>query len=105
MEQLAKANNSPRPADPGEIRLESVNPPAFRQMLATLPPDRASQPLVTNDGIDVLIVCSREQKNLAQQSKQETQAQLLGERIELLSRQLLANIRRHATIDMRHGDA
>jgi peptidyl-prolyl cis-trans isomerase SurA len=105
MEQVAKANNSPRPADPGEIRLESVNPPAFRQMMATLPPDRASQPLVTNDGIDVLIVCSREQKNLAQQSKQETQAQLLGERIELLSRQLLANIRRHANIDMRTGGA
>jgi peptidyl-prolyl cis-trans isomerase SurA len=105
MEQVAKANNSPRPADPGEIRLESVNPPTFRQLLATLPFDRASQPLVTNDGIDVLIVCSREQKNLAQQSKQETQAQLLGERIELLSRQLLANIRRQATIDMRRGDA
>src|SRR3984957_13666111 len=33
MEQTAKANNSPRPADPGEIRLETVNPPAFRQML------------------------------------------------------------------------
>jgi peptidyl-prolyl cis-trans isomerase SurA len=105
MEQVAKANNSPRPADPGEIRLESVNPPSFRQLLATLPFDRASQPLVTNDGIDVLIVCSREQKNLAQQSKQETQAQLLSERIELLSRQLLANIRRQATIDMRAGNA
>jgi peptidyl-prolyl cis-trans isomerase SurA len=105
MEQAAKANNSPRPADPGEIRLESVNPPSFRQLLATLPFDRASQPLVTNDGIDVLIVCSREQKNLAQQSKQETQAQLLSERIELLSRQLLANIRRQATIDMRAGNA
>jgi peptidyl-prolyl cis-trans isomerase SurA len=105
MEQVAKANNSPRPADPGEIRLESVNPPSFRQLLATLPFDRASQPLVTNDGIDVLIVCSREQKNLAQQSKQETQMQLLSERIELLSRQLLANIRRQATIDMRNGNA
>ena len=66
MEQVAKANNSPRPADPGEVRLEAVNPPAFRQMLASLPFDRASQPLVTADGIAVIIVCSREQKNLAQ---------------------------------------
>jgi peptidyl-prolyl cis-trans isomerase SurA len=105
MEQTAKANNSPRPADPGEIRLETVNPPAFRQVLATLPPDRASQPLVTNDGIAVLVVCSREQKNLAQQSAQEVRAQLLNERVELRSRQLLANIRRHATIDMRTGGA
>ena len=53
MEQAAKANNSPRPADPGEVRLETVNPPAFRQMLATLSFDRATQPLVTSDGIAV----------------------------------------------------
>jgi peptidyl-prolyl cis-trans isomerase SurA len=104
MEQAAKANNSPRPPDPGEVRLESVNPPAFRQVLASLPLDRASQPLVASDGITVLIVCSREQKNMAQASKQEVQAQLLNERVELLSRQLLANLRRHATIDRRTAD-
>jgi peptidyl-prolyl cis-trans isomerase SurA len=101
MEQVAKANNSPRPADPGEVRLESVNPPAFRQILSSLPFDRATQPVVTGDGIAVMIVCSREEKNLAQQSKQEVQAQLLNERVELLSRQLLANLRRHAAIDLR----
>src|ERR1700722_16389971 len=50
MEQTAKANNSPRPADPGEIRLETVNPPAFRQMLTSLSFDRASQPILTTDG-------------------------------------------------------
>jgi peptidyl-prolyl cis-trans isomerase SurA len=105
MDQAVKANSSQRPPDPGEIRLEAVNPPAFRQMLATLPLDRASQPLVATDGIAVVIVCSREQKNLAQLGKQEVQAQLLNERVELLSRQLLANLRRHATIDLRTGGA
>jgi peptidyl-prolyl cis-trans isomerase SurA len=105
MEQAAKTNNSPRPPDPGEVRLEAVNPPAFRQVLASLPFDRASQPLVATDGIGVIIVCSREQKNLAQLGKQEVQAQLLNERVELLSRQLLANLRRHATIDLRTGGA
>jgi peptidyl-prolyl cis-trans isomerase SurA len=105
MEQAAKANNSPRPADPGEVRLEGVNPPAFRQILASLPFDRATQPMVTSDGIAVMIVCSREEKNMAQQSKQDVQAQLLNERVELLSRQLLANLRRHATIDLRASGA
>lgn len=105
MEQVAKANNSPRPADPGEVRLETVNPAAFRQMLASLPFDRATQPVVTSDGIAVLIVCSRDEKNLAQQSKQEVQTQLLNERVELLSRQLLANLRRRASIDLRPSGA
>jgi peptidyl-prolyl cis-trans isomerase SurA len=105
MEQVAKANNSPRPVDPGEIKLESVNPMPFRQMLGTLPFTRATEPVVATDGIAVMIVCSREQKNMAQQSRQEVEAQLLNERIELLSRQLLGNLRRHATIELRRSGA
>lgn len=105
MEQVAKANNSARPADPGEVRLESVNPPALRQVLAALPFDRATQPLVTSDGIAVMIVCSREQKNLAQESKQEVEMQLLNERVELASRQLMADLRRRANIEIRSGGA
>jgi peptidyl-prolyl cis-trans isomerase SurA len=101
MEQVAKANNSPRPADPGEIKLETISPPALRQVLATLPPTRASEPIVAPDGIAIIIVCSREEKNMAQQNKQEVQAQIINERAELLSRQLQANLRRHAAIDMR----
>lgn len=101
MEQVVKANGAARPADPGPVRLESVNPPGFRQMLASLPADRASQPLVTGDGIAVLIVCSREQKNMASLSKQDIQRQLLGERVELLARQLQRDLRRQANIDVR----
>jgi len=101
MEAASKAANSPRPANPGEIRLESVNPPAFRQMLATLPTDRATQPLVDGEGIAVLIVCSREQKNLAETNKQGIQNRLLADRVELLSRQMQRTLRRQAAIDIR----
>jgi peptidyl-prolyl cis-trans isomerase SurA len=105
MEQVAKDNNSPRPADPGDVNLDTVNPPTFRQLLANIPLSRATEPVVTSDGIAVLIVCSRDQKNLAQQSKEEIQAQILNERVELLSRQLLANMRRRATINLRPSGA
>jgi len=101
MEAASKAANSPRPPDPGEVRLESVNPPAFRQLLASLPPDRATQPLVASDGIAVLIVCSREQKNLAEMNRQGIQNRLLAERVELLSRQMQRTLRRQAAIDIR----
>jgi peptidyl-prolyl cis-trans isomerase SurA len=105
MEQVAKENNSPRAADPGEVNLDTVNPPTFRQVLANIPLSRATEPVVTSDGIAVLIVCAREQKNLAQQSKEEIQAQILNERVELLARQLLANLRRRATINLRPSGA
>jgi peptidyl-prolyl cis-trans isomerase SurA len=101
MEAMAKSVNSPRPADPGEVRLETINPPAFRTLLASLPSDRASQPLVSTDGIAVVIVCSREQKNVAALNREEIGNQLLGERIELASRQLLTTLRREASIDER----
>jgi peptidyl-prolyl cis-trans isomerase SurA len=101
MEQVAKANNSPRPANPGDVRLDGVNPPAFRQMLATLPFDRATQPLVATDGIAVVIVCSREEKNMAALSAPEMRQRILSERVELVSRQLQRDLRRQATIDIR----
>ncbi|MBV8578312.1 MAG: peptidylprolyl isomerase [Acetobacteraceae bacterium] len=101
MEAANRAANSPRPANPGDIRLDNVNPPQLRQMLASLPPDKASQPLVAADGIAVLIVCSREEKNLAQLTPDEIRAQLLVERVELASRQLQLDLRRRANIEIR----
>ena len=101
MEAANKANNSPRPPDPGPLRLETINPPAFRQMLTNLPPDRATQPLVAADGIAVVIVCSREQKNIAAFTPEEISNQLLSDRVENASRQLLRDLRRRALIDIR----
>jgi peptidyl-prolyl cis-trans isomerase SurA len=101
MEAVAKANPSSHPVDPGEIRLEGVNPPAFRQLLETLPIGQASQPLVSADGITVIAVCSREQKNLASSDRRELRAQIIEERAELASRQLQQALRRQATIDIR----
>jgi peptidyl-prolyl cis-trans isomerase SurA len=101
MEQVAKANNSPRPVDPGDVRLETINPPAFRQLLGGLPFDHASQPLVAQDGIAVVIVCSREDKNLATLTTAEERQHILAERVELASRQLQRDLRRKATVDIR----
>jgi peptidyl-prolyl cis-trans isomerase SurA len=98
MEQAAHANPSSRPMDPGEIRLDSVNPQAFRDLLTKLPPNQASEPLVANDGIAVIIVCSKEQKNSAVLTKEDVRRRLIGERVEMASRQLMRDLRRKATI-------
>jgi peptidyl-prolyl cis-trans isomerase SurA len=103
MESVAAANRSPRPADPGEIRLETVSPPAFRQMLANLPIGKASEPLVSQDGIAVMVVCSREQKTVAGISKDDARRQILNDRVELLSRQMMRDLHRQANIDLRGG--
>jgi len=101
MEAAAKANPSPHPVNPGEIRLDSANPPAFRELLATIPLGQSSQPLIANDGIMLVAVCSREQKNLATSDTQTLRAQIIEERAELASRQLQQTLRRQATIEVR----
>jgi peptidyl-prolyl cis-trans isomerase SurA len=100
MEQLAKATASTRPVNPGDVRLETVSPPPFKQMLATLPLDHASPPLVANDGIAIVMVCSRGQKNLATLTPVELRQQILAQRVELASRQVQQELRQKATIQV-----
>jgi peptidyl-prolyl cis-trans isomerase SurA len=104
MEQVAVADHSPRPADPGPIDLDHVEPMAFRDMLASLPVGKATKPVVAPDGIAVLIICSKERKNLAQMSPQEIRLQILSQRVDLLSRQLQQDLRSQAQIE-RYGGA
>ena len=100
IEAAAKANNSPRPADPGEVRLEGLSGP-MRALLTPMQPGQASHPLISTDGIGVVMVCSRDQKNIADASKEEISNQLLNQRVELVSRQLVRDLRRRAYIDQR----
>jgi peptidyl-prolyl cis-trans isomerase SurA len=90
-----------RAVDPGQVRLETVNPPPLRAMLAGLTPGRASQPIITPEGVIVMMVCSREQRNLAELTTEQAKQQLLRDRIENLSRQLQRDLRRRGQIEMR----
>ncbi len=89
------------PADPGTIRLDTLNPPALRQLIANLPLGRGSQPIITPDGAMVIAVCSKETRNLAELTPQQARGQLLQQRAELISRQMQRDLRRRATIEER----
>ncbi|MBB2177091.1 peptidylprolyl isomerase [Gluconacetobacter johannae] len=89
-----------RPSNPGELVLERINP-QMQQVLAGLSAGKASRPLVSTEGIEVLMVCGRQQKNFAQQTPSEIADQLLNERVEQTSRQLNRDLHRRAVIEMR----
>ncbi|MCB4821395.1 peptidylprolyl isomerase [Roseicella aerolata] len=97
----AAGRGGDRVSDPGQIRLETVNPPELRSLLASLSPGRASQPILTPDGVLVMMVCSREQQNLAELTPDQARQQILRDRVENLSRQLQRDLRRRAQIEMR----
>ena len=60
-----------------------------------------TRPLVSQEGIAVIGVCSRDQKNIATQTPDQIRDQLLAERVELASRQENRDLHRHAVIEMR----
>ena len=101
MEAAAKSSGSTRPANPGEVRQENLAAP-IRALLAGLAPEQVSRPLVSVEGIGLVMICSKDQKNMAETgSKEEIGTRLLNERVELVSRQLVRDLRRRAIIDMR----
>ena len=53
------------------------------------------------DGILVIMICSRAQKNLGMPTRAEISDRLINERVERVSRQLMRDLRRRAAIDQR----
>jgi len=100
LEAANRAGGSVRAADPGPVRLDKLSGP-MQQLLGGLPEHQASKALVTNDGILVVMVCKREQKNMAAMSRDDIANQLLEQRVELASRQLEQDLQRRALIDQR----
>jgi peptidyl-prolyl cis-trans isomerase SurA len=101
----AAARNSPRPADPGPVRLDNITPPELRDLLANLPIGRATQPIISIDGAMIFMVCGRETRNMAEANPQQARDILLRDRVELLSRQLQRDLRRRAQIEIRTTNA
>lgn len=103
LEAAARTSGSDRPADPGPVREDQLTPPPLRQLIASLPPRQASQPIVAPDGIAVIMVCARERRNEAEPTPDIARAQIVRERAELLSRQTQRELRRRAQIEMRQS--
>ncbi len=100
METANAAAGSARPANPGDVQLDRLNP-QMRAVIDPLKPGQPTKPLVSNDGIAVIMVCSRETRNLADQTPDAIADQLLNERVEQVSRQVNRDLHRRASIDMR----
>ncbi len=90
-----------RPSDPGEIRLEAVTNPNLREVLSKLQAGQASPALPNLEGVALIFVCSRESKDFGIPTKDQLAEKILGERVELASRQIMRDLQRKAVIDQR----
>lgn len=90
-----------RPVDPGAVRLDTLQPAPLRNLIGGLPVGRASQPIITPDGVMIIAVCTKEQRNLAELTPDQARGQILRDRAELTSRQLQRDLRRRSVIEQR----
>lgn len=74
----------------------------LRRVAGALPPNRASEPLDVPEGLQVVMVCERvESYTVNEPSRDQVRRVLEDERMDMLSRRYLRNLRRQAFIDVR----
>lgn len=95
---LNNAYGAVRPADPGPVNLATVTPPAFQQVLAALPLDTVSRPLVEASGVSVVMVCSRSQEKPQLPPDAAIENMIINQRVELDSEQMMDQLRHRSVI-------
>ena len=87
-----------QPADPGPVNLATVTPPAFQTILANLTPGQLSQPLVAQNGVSVVMLCSKKQQAESLPSDTDITNIIINRRVEMESHQLLDQLRHQSII-------
>lgn len=96
-DELADELGSPGSGDLGEMKLGNLNA-SLRQVVATLPVGQPSQPVELPSGLSLLLVCSRQNDAIDREQIRES---LTAQRLDLLVRRYLRDLRRAANVDIR----
>ena len=94
---FAKENGSPGSGDLGRIKLADLSP-MLRRTVSGLEIGEPSDPVKLPSGMSVLLVCDRENDGIDRNKIRES---LVAQRLDLLSRRYLRDLRRAANVDMR----
>ena len=97
MSALNATYGNVHPSDPGPVPLATVTPASFQTLLGGLPLNKASVPLVQQDGVTVVMVCSRSQQAAQLPPDDDIANMIISRRVDLESQQLL-DILRHRSV-------
>ena len=100
MYQVVEELESSISGDIGWLRIGDL-PNAFRDAVRDLQVGFPSAPLTTDAGLHVLMVCERKDPNEGMDLRDEVRARLTRERLDVLARRLLRDMRRAAFVDIR----
>lgn len=98
VESLNAAYGNVHPSNPGPVNLATVTPPAFQKILASLPLNTLSRPLVEAAGVSVVMVCNRAQEKAQLPSDKDISNMIVERRVELASEQMMDQLRHRSVI-------
>jgi peptidyl-prolyl cis-trans isomerase SurA len=96
--EVAREMGTPQPAEPAGFRLGDLNE-QLRQVVADLAVGVASEPRRTAAGVQIIMVCNRQEAGAL--PREQIRDTLLRQRVDMLSRRYLRDLRRSAFIDLR----
>ena len=100
MVRVAAETDPTLAGDLGVIRLKDT-PDSIRTILNGLPLNTVSQPIRTEKGVHLFMVCDKIQSNANLPDRDRVRQSLLFKRLDQVSRQYLRDLRRDAFIDIR----
>jgi len=101
-DQLAKEVASARPPNLGKFALKELAP-AIRTAVSNVPAGKTSDPFKVPNGVMLLMVCSREggERKINLPDRDQVADRLMQDRLSLMARRYLRDIRLAAVIDIR----
>jgi peptidyl-prolyl cis-trans isomerase SurA len=100
MEAANRATGSIKPADPGPVNLAQVTPPQFQALLTRLPVNKPSPPLLAQNGVTLVMICSRNTQAAGLPSREQIAEQLFNSRVGLAAQQTLDELHRQGSIQV-----
>ncbi|MBM3507269.1 MAG: peptidylprolyl isomerase [Alphaproteobacteria bacterium] len=100
MDAMIKEVGNPQSGDLGTVRLGDL-PERFRGAIGAIEVGRASAPLRSEFGVHVFMVCKRDATNAELPNRNEVGQTLGQQRLDVLERRAMRDLRRAANIDIR----
>lgn len=100
LETKASAVEGVMAGDLGEAEIAGLTE-GFQAAVASTADGKLSQPIRTNAGLHVIMVCGRRQSGAQIPTPQQIESRLFGQQLSMISRRLLRDLRGTATIEQR----
>lgn len=97
---VAKELGLPPPGEPQKLKIRDIAP-VLRDRVRDLKAKEAAEPLRTPDAVVLLMACAREDAPSSLPSAEDIADSLIRQRVDLLARRYLRDLRRQAVVDIR----